>query len=123
VACVHHPDAAYKRISFGTVTYQDGSYWCVNWNEGVTEQGSSGSGLFLVSNHRFVAQLSYGWSSCSNPNEPDCYGKFSTSYNDGLSTWLGSATTLGGLYYGGSDLIFLDGFESGDTLAWSETLP
>ncbi|MGB3976277.1 MAG: trypsin-like peptidase domain-containing protein [bacterium] len=105
VTGIHHPDAAYKRISYGTVRsdYQAGQ-WGVNWdrfsNPGVTEVGSSGSALFLDSNHCVVGQLWAGASSCSNQNGRDFYGRFGKSYADGnLNQWLGSSESCMGAYW------------------------
>lgn len=54
--------------------------WVVRWNQGVTEQGSSGSG-FWNEHHLIVGQLSGGNSSCGTPNETDVYGRFSESFD------------------------------------------
>ncbi|MBI3846418.1 MAG: hypothetical protein HY292_17455 [Planctomycetes bacterium] len=58
----------------------------MQWIYGVTEGGSSGSGLFDL-NHRLVGQLRGGASSCSNPTGIDDYGKFVDSYGL-ISGWL-----------------------------------
>lgn len=70
-------------------------HWVVQWNEGVTEGGSSGSPLF-DQNHRVVGQLSGGPSSCAQPANcrMDMYGRFDNSWTGGgtnstrLSNWL-----------------------------------
>jgi hypothetical protein len=41
----------------------------------------------------------------------------------GLADSYGSYTSTGGLYVPPFDPIFADGFESGDTAAWSSALP
>lgn len=87
--CIHHPGGDIKKISYYTepITtsgwYGNGlfSHWEVYWSEtengwGVTEGGSSGSPLFDV-NGRIIGTLTGGQASCSNPEEPDYYGKFS----------------------------------------------
>ncbi len=105
VTSVHHPDGAYKRISYGSRTSSSSTnMWEVVWNRtsrpGVTEPGSSGGGLFRDSTHRFIGQLYGGGSSCQQQSSPDIYGKFTRSYTNGnLSTWLGNATTCDGVYY------------------------
>ena len=94
VTGIHHPMGSYKRISFGaTTTSQDvfigtdrapaSLYHLVNWNDGLTEPGSSGSPLFSAPGV-IVGTLTYG------PDEPGdylCtvgsisgYGKFSNAY-------------------------------------------
>jgi hypothetical protein len=84
---VHHPDGDFKRISFGVT----GAGRCpggsnevqVDWYDGVTEPGSSGSGIFTDdSRQQLFGQLWHGPSSCSaSPgNLLDCYGSFANSY-------------------------------------------
>ncbi len=92
---IHHPQGDIKMIStytsdlepvdyYGSVTNPDGLYWKVHWSEtenghGVTEGGSSGSPLFngegLV-----IGALTGGDAGCSNPDDPDYYGRFSKSW-------------------------------------------
>jgi uncharacterized repeat protein (TIGR01451 family) len=100
---IHHPDTKEKSISFsattpGTVDSCIGSsvntHWNVVWNDGVTEPGSSGSGIWNPATHRLIGTLSGGDSSCSVPAGPDCYGKFSVAWSSGttaatrLQNWL-----------------------------------
>ncbi|GGE25940.1 T9SS type A sorting domain-containing protein [Psychroflexus planctonicus] len=71
--------------------------WLVNnWEEGVTEPGSSGSALF-DQNGRIIGQLAGGGAACSgtsNNGQIDFYGRFATSWDFGntnstrLSNWL-----------------------------------
>lgn len=105
VTCIHHPDGAYKRISYGTVrsTWYNGQ-WGVNWdrtaNPGVTEGGSSGSAIFHANTHRVAGQLWAGSSSCSNQNGRDFYGRFPLSFQNGnLGQWLGNVTYVDGAYW------------------------
>jgi len=107
VTAIHHPDGAYKRISYGTIrsTWYDGQ-WGVNWdrtaNPGVTEGGSSGGALFNNANHRVVGQLWAGSSACNNQNGRDFYGRFSMSFNNGnLGQWLGNVNSVDGAYWSG----------------------
>ncbi len=72
-AGIHHPECAEKRISFPDVTANESQYWRVNWGEGRTAPGSSGSPLF-DSNHRAVGQLCCGNSYCWNDDD-DYYGR------------------------------------------------
>lgn len=108
VTAVHHPDGAYKRISYGTISslFYTGQ-WGVTWNRtskpGVTEPGSSGSGLFRDSNHYVIGQLWAGSSSCQNQNGKDYFGRFGKSFTHGnLGQWLGNADTCHGAYWGSS---------------------
>jgi hypothetical protein len=92
---IHHPSGDEKSISFAnsplTTTVNcisSGSqqtHWRVVWNSGVTEQGSSGSGIWDASTRRLVGTLSGGYSACNNPSGFDCYGKFSVAWNAGNS--------------------------------------
>lgn len=71
--------------------------WLVNnWEQGVTEPGSSGSALF-DQNGRIIGQLAGGGAACSgtsNNGQIDFYGRFATSWDFGntsssrLSDWL-----------------------------------
>ena len=86
-AGIHHPSADFKRISFGT---KDESSACgdvknfvrISWTKGVTEPGSSGSGIFRTDNHQLFGQLLGGPSACeADPASLfDCYGAFASSY-------------------------------------------
>jgi hypothetical protein len=58
----------------------------VVWSAGVTEPGSSGSGIWNPSNHRLIGTLSGGGSDCTTPSSPDCYGKFSVAWASGSSS-------------------------------------
>jgi lysyl endopeptidase len=125
-ACgIHHPAGDIKKISFEnepliSTTFGSApadSHWGVTqWDNGVTEGGSSGSPLF-DQNHRTVGQLHGGASSCGNPPNAlsDEYGKFYTSWTGGgtsatrLSDWLDPNGT-------GAD--FIDGVDpAGPSLA------
>ena len=106
---IHHPDCDVKAISFasGTLPTVDscigtggiGTHWQVTWYSGVTEPGSSGSGIWDPASHRLVGTLSGGDSSCSLPAGPDCYGKFSLAWASGttaadrLQNWLDPLNT------------------------------
>lgn len=75
---VHHPFGAYMRISHGRILSTNPSEVEVQWSQGTTEGGSSGSGLFLP-NGDLIGQLSGGYAACENPLGADYYGNFSTS--------------------------------------------
>lgn len=96
---IHHPNGDEKSISFSTTplttvnncigTGGVNSHWHVQWSAGVTEPGSSGSGLWDSSTHMVVGFLSGGASACGGADLTDCYGKVSVAW-DGTS----SATRL-----------------------------
>jgi hypothetical protein len=92
---IHHPDVDVKAISLSSntltsatsciVTGGPQTHWQVIWSQGVTEPGSSGSGIWNPANHGLVGTLSGGHSACSTPLAPDCYGKFSLAWASGTS--------------------------------------
>ncbi len=81
---IHHPSGDIKKIShsfdpaiFGTMSGAD--CWQVQvWNEGTTEPGSSGSGLWNQDG-LLVGQLFGGQASCNN-NVNDYYGRLDVSW-------------------------------------------
>jgi len=104
---IHHPNGDEKSISFANSTLLtvdscigngNSTHWEVTWNSGVTEPGSSGSGIWNPNTHLLVGFLSGGDSACSTPNDPDCYGKFSVAWSGNtassrLRDWLDPANT------------------------------
>lgn len=115
---IHHPGGDIKKISTYTQTLLSttwggtpGTHWQVKWaatpnGHGVTEEGSSGSPIFNNAK-LIVGQLSGGSSFCTQPNNPDAYGKFwynwdqtGTAANRRLKDWLDrnntNPTTLSG---------------------------
>ena len=77
-------------VAYGETAIHFPLYW-MNWTSGITEQGSSGSALFLnpdSTDPLVVGQLFGGSSSCSAPNNPDVYGRFDIGYEDGMINWL-----------------------------------
>lgn len=113
VAGIHHPKGDLQKISFGTVqSFADctmpgagGEYTCVattpakaeyieiTLTNGITEGGSSGSGLFrtIGGAPSLIGQLRGGNSSCENPDGSDSYGRFDIAYAAALHQWLGGA--------------------------------
>jgi hypothetical protein len=99
VGGIHHPQGSHKRISFGSRSSQTscpsnipgpcGNFVRVNWSQGVTEGGSSGSELVTgsASDPRYVGNLWGGSSSCSSPTSPDWYGRFDVTYPN-ISSYL-----------------------------------
>ena len=126
---LHHPQGGLQKYSLGNakgyVTCQIGgetfscqnstvgssTFLMVGWRAGVTEAGSSGSGLFESSNggRYLVGQLTGGSSSCDSPAGTDMYGRFDVAYNQALSQWLnpGSQTAAapGASGAGGGDAL------------------
>jgi lysyl endopeptidase len=114
---VHHPSGDLQKVSTGsttgyaTCTMASGasSFSCsytttsssatthirVGWSSGVTEGGSSGSGVFISSGSSkyLVGQLSGGGSTCTNPTANDVYGRFDLAYSAALYQWLDNATS------------------------------
>ena len=109
---IHHPGGDPMKINYDNDQayscgwYSSSTHWCLSWDDGGTEGGSSGSPVF-DSNKRIVGQLSGGNVSCAGT---DYYGKFSTSWNSSgsssssLEYWLDPANTgaytLDGTYDG-----------------------
>jgi len=101
---IHHPSTDEKSISFendpttttsylGSSVPGDGTHVRVlDWDDGTTEPGSSGSPLFDL-DHRVIGQLHGGFAACGNDLE-DWYGRLSVSWTGGgspstrLSDWL-----------------------------------
>ena len=119
-ACIHHPGGDFKKISIPKSIRGKGAFYEVNWfgnsdpeKKGITEQGSSGSPLFNA-DKRIIGQLYAGASFCNKPDDPDYYGRLSTSWNGGgadnnrLKNWLDPDNTgvsfLDGLNYTDDDV-------------------
>lgn len=118
---IHHPQTCTKTISFNddpllVSSYfgpspGDGTHWRVlNWEDGTTEPGSSGSGIW-DENRRVVGQLHGGQASCSN-NINDYYGRLSRSFVGG-----GTSTTRLKDWFDPDDTgtLALDGFDPQST--------
>jgi lysyl endopeptidase len=107
VHSIHHPKGDQQRLSRGTITSysirdatNENSFWNSNVasgtildvtvSTGLTEGGSSGSGLFkgTDANPQVIGQL-YGGSApaCGTPKY-NVYGRFDVAYNAGMSDWL-----------------------------------
>lgn len=90
VTGIHHPEGSHKRISFGATNSNCPAGLpgpCINfsgvtWSQGVTEPGSSGSGIWTGApdNPTLVGTLFGGESACNNPSGSDYYGRFSVTY-------------------------------------------
>ncbi len=73
--CIHHPQGDLKKISkdfqapiISSFTgYKDSTHWqIIKWEQGATEEGSSGAPLF-DENGRIIGDLTGGDANCSNP--------------------------------------------------------
>lgn len=98
---IHHPIGDVKKgcedYNPPTTSGWNGNFpnthWAVQWDNGVTQGGSSGSPL-IANTGRVIGQLHGGLSSCSTPNAADRYGKLSVSWDGGgnqstrLRDWL-----------------------------------
>lgn len=90
---IHHPSGDVKKITFDNDpaifgTMGGAQCWHVqNWDDGTTEPGSSGSGLWNQNGH-LIGQLYGGQASCGN-NVNDFYGRFDVSWSQ-LATYLGN---------------------------------
>ena len=102
---LHHPEGDLKKWSqgvadgfaaYGSNTLGSGTHIKVRWSEGVTEPGSSGSGLFVydtgAAQQLFVGTLHGGLSYCSAPSDPDWYGRFDLTYAS-VKGWLNPQQT------------------------------
>ncbi|MFV2074176.1 MAG: hypothetical protein ACC742_16220, partial [Thermoanaerobaculales bacterium] len=110
--CIHHPNGDEKAISFNddALTIRNNcilgggpadTHWRVDsWEQGTTEPGSSGGGLWDPASHALVGYLSGGLAACGN-SDYDCFGRFAIGW-DGVSSavrlrdWLdpGNTNTL-----------------------------
>jgi len=107
-ACVHHPSGDIKKISYSDSVFHSDtwsgtppdSHWRVDWTDGVTEPGSSGSPMFDQYHHT-VGQLHGGPSACGASQLWDFYGKFAMSWEHGttpatrLRDWLDPTNIAG----------------------------
>lgn len=103
---IHHPSGDVKKICFEnnspSQAMQDGAeVWYINqWEDGVTEGGSSGSPLF-DQDHRVIGQLYGGYAACNgsqNNGQADWYGRFGVSWDGNspstrLHDWLDPLNT------------------------------
>lgn len=94
---IHHPSGDIKKISFDRdPAKRSGTFWAVGWDEGVTERGSSGSGLFDQEG-RVIGQLQGGLSRCwtfeQSLDDDDLYGRLDVSFGKGASTYLDPGKT------------------------------
>ena len=93
---IHHPSGDVKKICrennspYHQNTGGAAVWWISDWEEGVTEPGSSGSPLF-DQNGRIIGQLYGGSAACSGTNDNggvDYYGRLGVSWNLGIGNYL-----------------------------------
>lgn len=110
---IHHPSGDLKKICredndpYHDFTGGAQVWWIDDWDQGVTEPGSSGSPLFDQQG-RIIGQLYGGAAACSGTDDNDAYdfyGRFGVSWGLGASTYLapggcGTAITLDGIDFG-----------------------
>ena len=122
VVGIHHPSGDLKKISFENDPVTQGNWggaqtWDVaQWDDGITEPGSSGSPLF-DQNHRIIGQLFGGNSACSGSVENgqgDSYGRFGVSWDAGASA---AARLKEWLDPGNTGVLVMDGFPEGAVVA------
>lgn len=106
-AGIHHPDGGEKIISLFSRSLEKArplqsldanDYWRVFWSDGVTEGGSSGSGLWNQ-DRRVVGSLSRGSSECrtatnSLNGNPETFPDFYSAFD---AAWVGNGTSSGQL--------------------------
>ena len=91
---LHHPDADIKKVSVftsplikdpETIDGQSVQTWRVQWSQGTTEGGSSGSGIWDDATGRLVGVLFGGRASCEAPDLADFYGRTDVAWDGGSS--------------------------------------
>lgn len=118
---IHHPSGDLQKISTGSLkgfrsctalntstdsfscsnsTQTSGNFVATQWSRGVTEAGSSGSGLYKTVNgtNYLIGQLYGGSSSCSTQTATDDYGRFDVAYSAALSRWLDAVSVRNAVF-------------------------
>lgn len=111
VVGLHHPKGDLMKVTFGTLNGQSscastggtgfqctgnaGNFYRVNWSQGTTEGGSSGSALFKGGTH-VIGTLYGGSATCTSIASPEFYGRFDVSFNAALKNWLAPSTASAG---------------------------
>ncbi|HZZ92304.1 MAG TPA: trypsin-like peptidase domain-containing protein [Usitatibacter sp.] len=118
VTGIHHPRGDLTKISFGSIAAYSvcspsggsgtsftcngagssgSTHYSIRWASGETEEGSSGSALFLDNGHYVIGQLYGGNGSCDSPGN-DWFGRFDVAYNAGnLGQWLANTQSSSGV--------------------------
>ncbi|MFW6267953.1 MAG: T9SS type A sorting domain-containing protein [Marinilabiliaceae bacterium] len=143
VFSVHHPQGDVKKIAVSDDapaeatfnassvfdnSFESNSHWKVaEWNEGTTEAGSSGAGLFMDNNKALIGFLSGGSANCSNPVN-DYFGRlnkiwdFNAEDSARVDIWLdpvddGEATSVEGYDPNDGNMLRLSHFPDNGTPA------
>jgi len=131
---IHHPQGDEKAITFNDDALTTGDscigtggvnshWWIDDYEQGTTETGSSGSGLWDPATHLVLGYLSGGQASCTNLSY-DCYGKMSVGWDGASATtrlkdWLDPGNTgtrsVPGSDPGGVGSIRYEGFDASDS--------
>ncbi len=94
---IHHPRADVKKASFadiagvnstpvtiGVISYPPGTFYVIDWDVGIVEPGSSGSGLFALDSTetslRLRATLTGGTATCTNTKSRTYYSALSNMF-------------------------------------------
>lgn len=133
---IHHPRGDLKKLSSGAALgYGDfngqGSFVKVLWDRGVTEGGSSGSGIFTFANNAYYLRgaLKGGSSYCEYTTGDDLYSRLDLAW-PGLSPFLGAASSAATVveYHAGGDRYFMTALpdeiaalDSGAMPGWTRT--
>ena len=115
VAGIHHAMGDLQKISMGSVSsyatclptgsesffcngssYGGATFFEITWNSGITQPGSSGSGVFLENGHYLIGQLYGGSTSCIVAGS-NYYGRFDAAYRAGFGTFLDGTTPATGI--------------------------
>jgi len=97
VICIEHPEGSHMRIAYGrvqTLNVGGGGYWKQTrmvWDAGVTEPGSSGSGVFFADGtYRLFGTLSNGTSHVCGPDRSGNIDNFSSlrDFYPTIEDWL-----------------------------------
>ncbi|MFW6389309.1 MAG: trypsin-like serine peptidase, partial [Marinilabiliaceae bacterium] len=143
VYSLHHPQGDVKKIAVSDDTpteatfnassvfdnnFESNSHWKVaEWNEGTTEAGSSGAGLFMDNNETLIGFLSGGSATCSDPVD-DYFGRlnkiwdFNAEDSARVDIWLdpvddGEATSVEGYDPNDGNMLRLSHFPDNGTPA------
>ena len=125
---IHHPSTDEKSISFDhhppnpidLFDIGEETVWQIlDWDLGTTEPGSSGGPLFDQTSKLIKGTSFGGLAACGNDLE-DWFGRVSSQFDAGMRAFLDPESTMAASLQGmDSGLIFADGFETGDSSAWS----
>ncbi|MDR2261500.1 MAG: trypsin-like peptidase domain-containing protein [Azoarcus sp.] len=134
VAGIHSPGGDRLKIAFGSVaglstrpaelggvlrhpSGETRTHIKVDWSDGATEGGSSGSGLFDSARQKFIGQLHGGDTPVACSGNVDYYGRFDLAYYDKLHEYLNPAAAQSfrlDVTRAGSGAVSGEGIDCGD---------